>query len=59
MARRSFTPEELQDIRDGAARWGKLVARRAFGDARPDLDADLATLERAAARSRRSLATGG
>src|SRR5579859_4381846 len=40
--------EELQDIRDLGGRWGKIVARRAFGDAGPGLDADLATLEQVA-----------
>ena len=45
MAAPPFTPEELHDIRDLAARWGKIVARRAFGDAGPGPDTDLATLE--------------
>src|ERR1700676_2823367 len=48
MAAPQFTPEQLQHIRDLAARWGKIVARRVFGDAGPGLDADLATLERIA-----------
>ena len=55
MAAPSLTPEELQDIRDVAARWGKIVARRAFGDAGPGLDADLATLEQVAVAAARGL----
>ena len=41
-------PEDLRDIRELAAAWGNIVARRAFGDAGPSLDADLFTLEQAA-----------
>jgi len=48
MAAPQLTPEELQDIRDLAARRGKIVARRAFGDAGPGSDVDLAALERVA-----------
>ena len=58
MAAPQFTPEELQDIRDVAARWGKIVARRAFGDAGPGLDADLATLERVALAAAGGLTEG-
>src|SRR6266446_8225918 len=58
MAAPQFTPEELQDIRDLAARWGKIVARRAFGDAGPGLDADLATLEQVAVAAARGLTEG-
>ncbi len=58
MAAPQFTPEELQDIRDLAARWGKIVARRAFGDAGPGLDADLATLERIAVAAAGGLTEG-
>ena len=39
MARRSFTPEELQELRHLASQWGKIVARRAYGDQGPGLDA--------------------
>src|SRR5436189_18387 len=38
MARRELPPELLQDIRDLAANWGKIVARRAFGYPGPGLD---------------------
>lgn len=58
MAAPQLTPEELQDIRDLAARWGKVVARRAFGDAGPGLDVDLATLEQVAVAAARGLTEG-
>jgi hypothetical protein len=48
MATRSLTPQELQHLRDFAAQWGKIVARRAFGDQGPPPDTDLFTLEQAA-----------
>ena len=48
MPRRQFTPQELQELRDLATRWGKIVARRAFGDAGPGLDIDLDTMEQIA-----------
>ncbi len=58
MAAPQFAPEELQDIHDLAARWGKIVARHAFGDAGPGLDADLATLERVALAAAGGLTEG-
>jgi hypothetical protein len=54
MPRRTFTPEELQELRDLAARWGKIVARRAFGDGGPGPDVDLDAMEQIA----RAAATG-
>ncbi len=48
MPRRPFTPEELQELRDLAAQWGKIVARRAFGDDGPGLDTDLDLMEQVA-----------
>jgi hypothetical protein len=58
MAAPQITPDELQDIRELAACWGKIVARRAFGDAGPGLDADLATLERIAMAAAGGLTEG-
>ena len=58
MATTKLTPQELQNIRDLAAQWGKIVARRAFGDAGPGLDADLTTLEQVAAAAARGLTEG-
>src|SRR5262245_14947848 len=45
MARRTVTPEELHELRCLAARWGKIVARRAFGEGGPGLDVDLDAME--------------
>ena len=48
MARRQISPQELQEIRDLAAGWGKIVARRAFGDEGPD-STSIHTMEQIAA----------
>ena len=58
MTTSKLTPRELQNIRDLAAQWGKIVARRAFGEAGPGLDADLTTLEQVAAAAARGLTEG-
>jgi hypothetical protein len=44
MARRHFTPQQLQEIRECAAQWGKIVARRATQDG-SILDLDLDAME--------------
>ena len=48
MATRAFTAEELQELHRLAARWGKIVSRRAFGDDGPGLDVDFRTMEQIA-----------
>jgi hypothetical protein len=58
MATSKLTPQELQNIRDFAAQWGKIVGRRAFGDDGPGLDVDLTTLEQVAAAAARGLTEG-
>jgi hypothetical protein len=58
MARRTFTPEELQELRHLAAQWGKIVARRAFGDDGPGLDVDLAAMEQIAQAAATGLTEG-
>ena len=58
MPRRTFTPEELQELRDLAARWGKIVARRAFGDGGPGLDVDLDAMEQIARAAASGLTEG-
>ena len=58
MATSRLTPQELQTIRDLAAQWGKIVARRAFGDDGPGLDVDLLALEQVAAAAARGLTEG-
>jgi hypothetical protein len=58
MARRRFTPQELDELRQLAARWGKIVARRAFGDAGPGLDVDFDAMEQIAQAAAAGLTEG-
>ena len=58
MARRPFTPEELLEVRHLAAQWGRIVARRAFGDDGPGLDVDFDTLEQIAHAAATGLTEG-
>src|SRR5262249_38499108 len=58
MPRRQLTPEMLQEIRDLAAGWGKIVARRAFGDSGPGLDVDFDTMEQIARAAAAGLTEG-
>jgi hypothetical protein len=58
MPRRALTPEMLQAIRDLAAGWGKIVARRAFGEQGPGLDTDFEALEQVAEAAAAGLTEG-
>ena len=58
MARAPFTPQDLQKIRDLAAQWGKIVARRAFGDQGPGTDVDLTAMEEVALAAAAGLTEG-
>jgi hypothetical protein len=58
MARHTLTPEELQELRLLAAQWGKIVARRAFGDDGPGLDVDLDAMEQLAHAAAAGLTEG-
>jgi hypothetical protein len=58
MARRSFTPEQLQEIQRFAAQWGQIIARRAFGDDGPGLDVDLQAMEQLAHAAATGLTEG-
>ena len=58
MARRELPPELLQEIRDLAAGWGKIVARRAFGDQGPGLDVDFDAVEQVARAAALGLTEG-
>jgi hypothetical protein len=58
MAGRSFTPEEIHELRCLATQWGKIVSRRAFGDAGPGLDVDFATMEQIARAAAAGLTEG-
>jgi hypothetical protein len=58
MPRRELSPELLQEIRDLAAGWGKIVARRAFGPDGPGLDVDFDTMEQMARAAAAGLTEG-
>ena len=58
MPRRQFTPQELQELRALASQWGKIIARRAFGDAGPGLDVDLDAMEQVAQAAAAGLTEG-
>jgi hypothetical protein len=45
MPRRQLSPKDLQEIRDFAAQWGKIIARHAFGDSGPGADVDFRAME--------------
>lgn len=58
MTTERFTPEELQELRQLAAQWGKIVAKRAFGEGGPGLDVDFRTMEQIAAAAAQGLTEG-
>jgi hypothetical protein len=58
MTRRRFTPQELDELRQLASQWGKIVARRAFGDDGPGLDVDFDALEQIAQAAAAGLTEG-
>jgi hypothetical protein len=58
MAASKLTPQELQNLHDLASQWGKIIARRAFGENGPGLEVDLLTLEEVAATAARGLTEG-
>jgi hypothetical protein len=58
MSRRELPPELLQEIRDLAAGWGKIVARRAYGNDGPGLDTDFQTMEQLARAAAAGLTEG-
>ena len=58
MSQHIVSPEKLQEIQNLAAGWGKIIARRVFGDAGPTTPVDFQTLERIAAAAARGLTEG-
>jgi hypothetical protein len=58
MPRRQITPQQLQELRDVATQWGKIIARRAFGDDGPGLDVDLDHMEQIAQAAAAGLTEG-
>ena len=53
-----LTPQDLQNLHDFADQWGKIIARRAFGEEGPGLDLDLFTFEQAAQAAAQGLLEG-
>jgi hypothetical protein len=58
MAGPQLSPQKLQEIREFAAQWGKIVARRAFGEPGPDRAPDFQAMEQVAAAAARGLLEG-
>ncbi len=58
MARSNIPPQKLQEIREFAAQWGKIVARRAFGESGPGLEVDFQAMEEIAAAAAAGLTEG-
>src|SRR4051812_1434478 len=58
MTQPKFSSQELQELRELAARWGKIVAKHAFGEQGPGLDVDFATLEQIAQAAATGLTEG-
>jgi hypothetical protein len=58
MTQRKLSPQDLQEIRELASRWGKIVARHAFGEAGPGTDVDLDAMEQVATAAAAGLNEG-
>ena len=58
MTQRKLSPQDLQEIRDLASRWGKIVSRHAFGEAGPGINVDLAAMEQVATAAAAGLSEG-
>ena len=48
MSQRDFSAAKLKEIHDLAAGWGKIIARRVFGEAGPDQTVDFQAMEKVA-----------
>jgi hypothetical protein len=58
MPRYQLSNEDKEAIFQLAKQWGRIVARRAFGDDGPGLDVDLDTMEEVAVAAARGLTAG-
>src|SRR5262245_41034272 len=58
MAKRTFTPEDLDALHELARRWGKIMCKQAFGDQGPGTEVHLDTMEQIAVVAMRGLAAG-
>jgi hypothetical protein len=58
MSRGKLSEQKLQEIRELAAGWGKIVARRALGESGPDEGLDFPAMEQLAAAAAAGLTEG-
>ncbi len=58
MGSRKLSPQDLENIKQLAKSWGKIVVRRAFGDEGPGLDVDLAQMEEVAVAAAQGVTAG-
>jgi hypothetical protein len=58
MSQSKLTPQKLQEIRELAAGWGKIIARRAFAGSVPGEPIDFSTMEQLAAAAAAGLTEG-
>jgi hypothetical protein len=58
MSQRDFSAAKLKEIHDLAAGWGKIIARRVFGEAGPDKTVDFQAMEKVAAAAASGLIEG-
>jgi hypothetical protein len=58
MSQRTVSAEKLKEIHDLAAGWGKIVARRVFGESGPGTETDFMTMEQVASAAARGLIEG-
>jgi hypothetical protein len=58
MSQSKLSPQKLQEIRELAAGWGKIIARRAFADGVPGEAIDFSTMEQLAAAAAAGLTEG-
>jgi hypothetical protein len=58
MAQAHIPSEKLEEIRQLAAGWGKIIAKRAFGEAGPGLDVNFHLMEQVAATAAQALTEG-
>ena len=58
MSQRKLSEQKMQEIRELAAGWGKVIARRAFGEDGPDSSIDFWAMEQVASVAARALTEG-
>ena len=58
MPHRQLSPQDLREIRELAARWGRIVARQAFGAEGPGTEVDLDAMEQVARAAAAGLTEG-